>query len=145
MVLPVVAQGRAAAERLMTDRCVVRRATGRTVTNPATFEVVREYAVIYGPASPKSGQCKVQAYEAFEQEREVAAATAVINRVRVDFPVGAAAFKPGDVVTIIESADPLLTGRHLRLTVEAPYKTHATAYRVFAEVWVDAEVPEWVA
>ena len=143
MVLPVVAQGRAAAERLMLDRCVVRRPTDELVTDPITFEVTRRHVVVYGPDSPKGGMCKVQSHEAFEQERESAAATVIVNRVRVDVPVGVGPFKPGDVVTILDSVDPQMVGRHLRMTVEGPYKTHATAYRIAAEVVVDAEVPEW--
>ena len=131
-------------ERLMTDRCVVRRPTGETVTDPDTLVVSPVLAVVYDPElAPHFGKVRVNAYEAFEQERESAGATAVINRVRCDFPVGSAHFLAGDVVTVLGSVDPFLVGRHLRLTVEAPYKTHTTAYRVFAEVNVGMEVPPW--
>lgn len=137
-------RGRRWAEQLMTDRCVVRRPTGKYVTDPVTLKDVPELEVVYHPdAEPHKGRMKVQAYEAFEQERESAGLTQIINRVRVDFPVGSAHFMPNDIVTVLESYDPRLVGRHLRLTVEAPYKTHASAYRVFAEVNVGMEVPAW--
>ena len=129
----------------MNDRCVVRRRTGESATDPDTFVVTPVYEVVYGPDSePHRGRFKVNAYEAFEQERDVAGATNIINRVRCDFPVGSAHFLPGDIVTVLESVDPMMVGRDLRLTVEAPYKTHATAYRIFSEVNVSEVVPPWL-
>ena len=136
--------GRIAAERLMTDQCVIRRPTGNMVTDPETFEDVPELLVIYDPRlAPHFGKCKVQTYEAFEQERESAGLTQIINRLRVDIPVGAARVMPEDVVTVLESHDPLLVGQSYRLTVQAPYKSHATAYRIHAELNVGLEVPPW--
>ncbi|HLR96185.1 MAG TPA: DUF6093 family protein, partial [Jiangellaceae bacterium] len=104
MVGSVVLAGRAAAERLMVDRCVIRRPTGEYVTDPDTHEVFPEFDVIY------VGKCKIATYEAFEQERESAGLTQIINRVRVDIPVGAAETLPNDVVTLLESNDPMLVG-----------------------------------
>ena len=37
------------------------------------------------------------------------------------------------MVEILESGDPLLVGREYRITQEAPFKTHATAYRLFVD------------
>ncbi|WP_434080852.1 DUF6093 family protein [Sanguibacter sp. Z1732] len=134
--------GRIAAERLMTDQCVIRRPTGNMVTDPETFEDVPELIVIYDPRQgPHFGKCKVQSHEAFEQERESAGLTQIINRVRVDIPVGVARIMPEDVITILDSIDPLLIGQSYRVTVEAPYATHKTAYRIAVELNVGLEVP----
>jgi hypothetical protein len=131
-------RGRKVAESLMVDTCVVRRATGEPTTDPVTFEVTPDVTTVY------TGRCKVQSHEAFEQERETVGATAQIARIRVDLPVGSGPFNPGDVVTITAAAhDPLLAGRHFRLTVPGPYKSLATAYRVAAEELTGAEVPSW--
>lgn len=132
-----LARGRARAESLMTDTCLVRRATGATTTDPATFAVTPTVVTVY------TGAGKVQSHEAFEQDRESAGATVRIARVRCDFPYGAAAFLPGDLVTVTASDDARMVARHYRLTVPAPYKTHATAYRIVAEELIGVEVPSW--
>lgn len=142
--LGVTRRGRRAAERLMVDRCVVRRPTGEVVTDPDTHKDTPVLDVVYGPGvAPFFGRFKVASYEAFEQERESAGSTQMINRLRIDLPVGSFLVKPNDVVTVLESVDSLLVGQHYRLTVQAPYKSHATAYRVSAELNVGMEVPAW--
>ena len=131
-------RGRALAERLMTDTCIVRRATGATTVDPSTFVVTPAVTTVY------TGKFKIQTHEAFEQDRESAESTAHVVRVRCDFPVASAAFMPGDLVSVTASeTDALLVGRHYRLTVPGPSKTHATAYRLAAEELVGAEVPTW--
>lgn len=136
-IIAALPEMRAHVESLMTDACKIRRATGATTTDPTTFAVTPVVETIY------AGRCKVQSHEAFEQERESAAATVRIARVRVDVPVGAVEVLPGDVVTITAAEDPLLVGHHYRLVVPAPYKSHATAYRVAAEELTGVEVPSW--
>lgn len=126
------------AESLMTERVVVRRPTGQTTLDPETFVEVPVYDVVY------QGRAKSQTYEAYETNTEVAGATAVVSRVRYDFPVGAFKSRPGDITTTVECpTDPMLVGRSVRLANEAPVKTHATAYRVFADLNVGEEVPPW--
>lgn len=140
----VVLMGRRAAEQKMTDRCVVRRKTGETTTDPETFEVVPVFEVVYGPAvTPHKGRCKVQTYDAYETNAESAGATVTTQRSNVHFPVGAFRMRVGDLVTITASVDPFLVGRSYRLAQEAPVKTHATAYRCFIDENLGEEVPPW--
>lgn len=140
-LLTVLPELRDAAESLMTDQCVVRRSTG-TATSPTTFAVTPTLATVYGPA-----KFKLASDNAFEQDRESGSATMTLSRVRCDFPFGSGPFLPGDVVTLTAvdstAGDPNLVGRHFRLTIPAPQKTHATAYRVYAEELVGVEVPPW--
>ena len=124
----VVSRGRRAAEAIMTARVQVRRYRGTPVTDPETGKVTRPYSIAY------EGRAKVAAYEAFEQVKDVAGSQQTLSRTRVDFPVGSFAVLPGDEVHVIsDSADPMLAGKVLRVTVPAPYKSHATALRCFVE------------
>lgn len=137
-----------AANELMVDRCVIRRPTGQTTTDPDTHRVTAIYDVVYHPgADPWRGMCKLQAYEAFEQERESGGITQVINRLRIDLPARSVLVRPNDIITILAAtsplADPLLVGQHYRYTVQAPYKSLTSAYRIFAELNVGQEVPPW--
>ena len=44
----------------------------------------------------------------------------------------------GDIVEVtVSRMDPMLTGRAFRITQEAPFKTFATAYRVFVDYIAD--------
>lgn len=126
------------AESLMTARCVVRRAAG-TTTDPDTWEVTRDYTLVY------EGRCKPQTYEAFETTPDVGGATLTVQRSRVDFPVGPFAPEVGDIITITDSRDPRLVGRSYRASQESPVKEIATAYRVFVDENVGEEVPPWPA
>jgi hypothetical protein len=136
-VLAALPGMRKQAESLMTDRCVVRRNTGETATDPDTFEVVPVFDVLY------AGKAKLSTYDAFESSHESAGATVTTQRSNVHFPVGAFAMQIGDVVTITASVDPLLVGRSYRLAQQAPVKTHATAYRCFVDENIGEEVPPW--
>lgn len=136
-VLDAVRRGRRAAERLMTDQCVVRRPTGETATDPDTFEVHPVYEVVY------ESRVKVQSYEGYERAAESAGASVTVQRSSVHFPVGAFRTRPGDVVTITAATDAFLVGRSFRVVQEAPYKSLATAYRVFVDENVGEEVPPW--
>ena len=106
----------------------VRRYTGKPVTDPETGQVTRSFSVVY------EGKAKIAAYEAFEQVKDIAGSQQTLSRTRVDFPVGSFAVLPGDEVHVIsDSADPMLAGKVLRVTVPAPYKSHATALRCAVE------------
>lgn len=127
-----VKHGRRAAERLMTSAVEVRRFTGETVIDDETLVETPLYNVVY------SGIAKIASYEAFEQTPESAGGVVTVVRMRVDFPVGSFVAKPGDACHVVaDSSDTFLSGRIYRLTVSAPYKSHATAYRVAAEEVTD--------
>lgn len=144
-VLETLARGRARANEAMTDRCVVRRPTGKTVTDPETLAVSREFEVVYDPAAePHRGRCKFQTYQAYENSRESAGATVTTQRSTLHFPVGAFHALPGDLVTCIEAVDAFMVGSSARIAAEAPSKSHATAYRVFVDESVGEEVPPWL-
>lgn len=67
----------------------------------------------------------------------VAGQAQALLRTRVDVPVGVATFRPGDVVTVVKNPDdPNLEGEQLRIAALAPFKSMATAYRVFADIIV---------
>jgi hypothetical protein len=136
-VMDAVMRGRRAAERNMTDRCVIRRPTGETTTDPVTYEVTPVYEVVY------EGRCKYQTYQAYESSRESAGATVTTQRSTLHLPVGALRTLPGDVVTCVASVDPLMVGSSARIAQEAPSKSHATAYRVFIDENIGEEVPPW--
>ena len=125
-------RGRRAAEKLMSSSVEVRRFTGETVIDEDTLIETPVYDVVY------AGVAKVASYEAFEQTPESAGGVVTVVRLRVDFPVGSFVAKPRDACHVLsDSSDPLLAGRVYRLTVSAPYKSHATAYRVAAEEVTD--------
>ena len=127
-----VKHGRRAAERLMTSTVEVRRFTGETVIDEDTLIETPVYDVVY------SGIAKIASYEAFEQTPEAAGGVVTVVRLRVDFPAGSFVAKPGDEAHVLsDTSDPLLGGRRFRLTVTAPYKSHATAYRIAAEEVTD--------
>ena len=120
------------ANEQMTSMVEVRRFTGETAIDDETLIETPIYNVVY------SGRAKIASYEAFEQTPESAGGVVTVVRLRVDFPVGSFIAKPGDEAHVLsDTSDPLLGGRRFRLTVTAPYKSHATAYRVAAEEVTD--------
>lgn len=124
-------RGRRKAESLMFDKCIIRRVTGET-TDRETGKVVPEYADMY------EGKCKMQSYEGYEQAESTAEADLTLQRMSCHLPVGAYRINVGDIVEITASRlDPLLMGRKFRITQEAPFKTFATAYRVFVDYIAD--------
>lgn len=120
----------------MTAECVIRRATGGTVTNP-DFTVTPEYGDVY------IGRCKMQTYEGYETSVESAGASVVVQRSTVQIPAGVYSSLPGDIVTIIDSTDPLMVGRSFRVVQRYPVKEHATAYRIFVDEAIGENVPPW--
>lgn len=124
----VMARARANAEDLMTDQCAVTR-PGDTTTDPDTGLPDTGDTKVY------EGRCKVQTSGglASEQTEGSAAqnmgAVSLVWSLYVHFPFGTDGLRAGDVVEITESANPLLTGRRLRLVSPQSEKTHATACR----------------
>lgn len=124
-------RGRRRAEALMQDQCLIRRVIGET-TDRETGKVVPLYDDVY------TGKCKLQSYEGYEQEKNTAETALTVQRMSVHLPVGAYRINVGDVVEVTDSRmDPLLVGRKFRITQEAPFKTFATAYRVFVDYIAD--------
>lgn len=121
-----VLAGRALAESLMTDVVRIARVVDVHV-DPLTGEDEAVTETVY------EGIGKLQSYEAHEASREVILHSAVVQRMSIHLPVGPYRSSVGDVVEILESGDPLLVGREYRITQEAPFKTHATAYRLFVD------------
>lgn len=115
----------------MQDQCVIRRVIGQT-TDRETGKVVPLYEDAY------AGRCKLQSYEGYEQEKSTAETALTVQRMSVHLPVGAYRINVGDIVEVTASRmDPMLVGRKFRITQEAPFKTFATAYRVFVDYIAD--------
>ena len=130
-VVPVSARRR--ARKRMPSVLRVSRFTGDVTVAPGTLKPVRASTVVY------EGVGKIQSYEAHEQPVNVAGASVTVIRTRVDFPVDESGFlpRPGDVVEVLVNPDdPDLVGRVFRLASAAPFKSSATAYRVFADLVV---------
>lgn len=125
-VMSALRSGRRAAERLMTDVVRITRVVAVQV-DPMTGEDTSVTATVY------EGIGKLQSFEAHEASREVILHSAVVQRMSIHLPVDSYRSSVGDVVRIVHSSDPLLVGREYRVTQEAPFKTHATAYRIFVD------------
>lgn len=123
--------GRQAAEQLMRATLRVVREVGEIQVDTDGTNPRRETLVVY------EGKGKIQSYEGHEQPVMVAGQAQALLRTRVDVPVGVATFRPGDVVTVVKNPDdPNLEGEQLRIAALAPFKSMATAYRVFADIIV---------
>ena len=115
------------AESLMSTTVSVHRFTGETTMDELGVETAL-FDVVY------EGKAKIASYEAYESTPDVAGFPRVVVRSRCDFPVGSFAAEAGDEVHVVtDSDDPLLAGNVLRLAAPAPFKSHATAYRVPVE------------
>ena len=119
-----IMQGRRMAERLMVDSWVVYRLDMDDV-DPLTGEAVR--VTVY------EGKGRLQSYEGYEQTPEVIGHTSTVQRMSLHLPVGPYRPQVGHVAVCAESLDPNLVGTQYRMTQDAPFKTHATAYRVFVD------------
>lgn len=121
--------GRAAAETLMRATVLVERETGQITFDPDGTNARRETIVVY------EGRGKIQSYEGHEQPVMTAGQAVAMLRTRVDVPVGSGPFIPGDRVTVLANPDdPMLEGVSLRIAALSPFKSMATAYRVFADI-----------
>ena len=119
-----IMQGRRMAERLMVDRWVVYKLDMDDV-DPLTGEAVR--VTVY------EGKAKLTSYEGYEQTPEVVGHTATVQRMSLHLPVGPYRPQVGHVAVCVESLDTNLIGTQYRMTQDAPFKTFATAYRVFVD------------
>lgn len=123
----LLARGRAAAERLMVDQCVIRRRTGST-TDPDTGQITPVYEDVY------TGKCRLQQRDVQAREENPGAAELLMVRRELHLPVVASAgVRAGDQVQITVCVhDPDLVGRRLVVRHEMS-KSLATARRVGVE------------
>ena len=119
-----IMQGRRMAERLMVDSWVVYKLDMENV-DPLTGEAVR--VTVY------EGKAKLTSYEGYEQTPEVVGHTATVQRLSLHLPVTSYRPQVGHVAVCVDSLDPNLIGTEYRMTQDAPFKTFATAYRVFVD------------
>lgn len=109
----------------MATEVVISRALGDDMVDPVTGE--RERVTVY------AGKAKLTSYEAHESSSMSGGRVITTQRMSLHVPVGSYEAQVGDLATVTESTDPLLVGRTVRVTQQAPYKEHATAYRVFVD------------
>jgi hypothetical protein len=127
----VLAAGRAAAERLMTDSCRITR-TSREAAGEFDPDTGRHEQP--DPDDVYEGRCRVQVTDSLNaQTPDFGGRVVTVQKAVVQLPIGAADVQVGDVVEIkAAGSDPALVGR--RYTVAASHaKTHATARRVQVE------------
>lgn len=118
-----VEAGRALAESLMVDSCLVER-PGDPELDRVTGTLEPIPAVVY------VGRCRIQTWQPQESTPETAGHTASVQRYFVHLPVGSYAPEIGDVVLVdTATLDPNLVGRRFRV-VALLHKTAATAYRL---------------
>ena len=142
---PMTASRRRRAHRLMTARCVIRRPTGERITDPETLRVTAEYEVVYDPeARPWLGRCKPRSFRPQEATPNVADATEVSVISEIHMPVGSVAVRPGDVITMLESRNPLIVGQHYRVRADDLVVEDPTTYRVPVIRIIGEEVPPWL-
>lgn len=104
----------------MVDACKVGRGSGDP--DPITGAPTR--TEVY------AGPCKVQTFEAYEQNPEAGDFSYTVQRYYVHVPVGSYQPAIGDVVTVTSTRlDPFLEGREFRV-VALLHKSLATAYRL---------------
>lgn len=119
-----IMQGRRLAESLMVDEWAVYR-LDKDQADPLTGEALR--TLVY------EGKGKLQSYEGYEQNSEVVGHTATVQRLSLHLPVASYRPQVGHVAVCVSSLDPNLAGTQYRMTQDAPFKTFATAYRVFVD------------
>lgn len=116
-----LARAQRAAERLMTDTCVIRRQVGEHV-GPGGV-VTPQYAQIY------AGKCRVQQRAGTARESEPGEAHLLLLRLELHLPVSATGVDAEDRATVTASAtDPALVGREFAVR-ELAHKTLASARR----------------
>lgn len=115
------------AEERMTDVWEVRRVTGLE-TDPMTGVDTPVTEVVY------TGKGRLQSFAGNEQSREVIEHSSVVQRMSIHLPVGDYRPRVGDIAKCVESVeDPNIVGTEYRMAQDAPFKTVATAYRVFVD------------
>lgn len=125
---------RAHAESMMTSTWRIDRQRvegGKPVANVVAHKTIPVRDEVY------QGKGKLQTYEGHEVALPAGPSTVVQQRMSLHLPVGAFRPLPGDVATCLTSTDPLMVGKRVRVVQAAPFKEHATAYRVFVDELVE--------
>ena len=116
-------RGRAAAESLMVDECVITR-PGEVVTDPDSGEVRNSAETVY------AGKCKVQSKNSATASPEAGGAVFTVVSRQVHIPVDDnLVIKDGDVVTITAAAQAIRVGKQYRVEGFTP-DTFDTAFRL---------------
>lgn len=125
-------RGRRRAKQLMPFKCKIERATG-SETDRTTGKVTTQTVQVYG--GEDGGRCKITSYEGHEQERDVVAFPATMQRLSIHLPIGKYEPHVGDIITITDTdgLDDRFLGMKFRVAQEAPYRTYATADRIFID------------
>lgn len=90
-------QGRAAAERLMVDACVISRGAGQKETDPVTGKVTVAETVVY------TGNCQVTSKNTSTAAPEAGGHEFVEVSRQVKIPANSAEVRDGDVVKMTSS------------------------------------------
>lgn len=125
---------RAAAESLMTATWQIERQRvedGRPVVAVVNHKSLPVRDVVY------EGRAKLQTYEGHEVALPAGPSTVVQQRMALHLPAHAVRPLPGDIATCLASTDPMMVGKRVRVVQAAPFKEHATAYRVFVDELVE--------
>ena len=123
-IMDVLPHLRSRAESLMTTEVTIGRRDGDMV-DPVTGETAM--VIVY------DGRAKLTSYEAHESSSLAGQRVITTQRMTLHVPVGAYDAQVGDLAEIVGSTDVLLVDRVVRVTQQAPYKEHATAYRCFVD------------
>lgn len=112
----------------MTFRCTIERVTG-SETDRTTAKVTTAATEVY------AGRCKITSYEGHEQERDVMSFPATVQRLSIHLPIGKYEPHVGDIITVTDTGglDDRFLGMKFRVAQEAPYRTYATADRIFID------------
>ena len=125
---------RAAAESLMTATWRIERQRvegARPVVAVVNHKSIPVRDVVY------EGRAKLQTYEGHEVALPAGPSTVVQQRMALHLPAHAVRPLPGDIATCLASTDPLMVDKRVRVVQAAPFKEHATAYRVFVDELVE--------
>lgn len=119
----LVARGRAAAQRLMVDTCVIDRKTGQ-VFDEQTGTYTDTWSTVY------SGSCRVQDSGLSGHQVEAGERAVELQTRTLQVPMTVLGLQVDDRVTITASAlDPDLVDRVFRVS-DLMHKSHATARRL---------------
>ncbi len=97
------------ASAVLADKCRIERRTGRAF-DAATNTVTDTWVPIWG------GPCDIQARADLASSVDAAGDSTTLERLTASIPAQVADVLPGDRLTVTESADVRLVGRHLAVT-----------------------------
>lgn len=118
-----LARGRALAESLMVDACIIKRVTAEA-TDTFSGTITPTFATIY------TGKCRVQHREAQGREEQPGETWLLMLLLELQLPTSVTDLRVDDQVTITASAhDSDLVNRTFYIR-DLMHKTHATARRV---------------